>query len=110
MKAIVRLLLPALLMFSFGSTLEVMHPIEEDTTAARHHHPETGDGSVVHDSSQDLAAHDHHYCAHCNAIAYVSTLVTAFQGLSMPVPVASEHLSAAVRPFFTVFDRGPPRL
>ena len=111
-KAIVCLLLPAVLTFILQSALEALHPIEEDIDFdAGHYHAEGADGPVVHDlGRRDLGEHDQHYCAHPNASGRVAAPTAAFQCLSASAAVYIEARSILICPFFAVFERGPPLL
>ncbi len=109
-RAVAGLLLPAVLTFAVQSALEVMHPIEEDVDAG-HVHAESLEGPVVHDrDGSGFGEHDHHYCAHANAIAYVQAPAAGFQRVNASGSVYIESRSILVRPFLSVHERGPPLL
>ena len=109
-RAVAGLLLPAVLTFVVQAAFEVLHPIEEDV-GARHFHQERSDVLVVHDlDGAGFGEHDHHYCAHSNAIAHVEAPATTSQRMNADGPAGIEARSILVRPFLSVFDRGPPLL
>ena len=111
-KAVVLLVLPAVLAFGMLSTLEVFHPVEEaPLQVAPHNHVEVGDGVSLHDSSHsDLRDHEHHYCAHSNALSHLARLDTSVQRVQTFAKLASDTETAVVRSLLLVHDRGPPLL
>lgn len=109
-RAVAGLLLPAVLTFAVQSALEVIHPIEEDVDAG-HFHVESFNGPIVHDADgSGFGEHDHHYCAHSNAVAHVEAPTTGFQRVNAAGTVYIESRSILLRPFFSVCERGPPIL
>ena len=110
-KAVVLLVLPAVLAFGIQSALEVFHPIEEGPNFTSHDHVLVGDGASVNDSSHaDLRAHEHHGCAHSSALAYFGRLGGAFQRVPTSAHSVFDTEAAAVRSLLSVLDRGPPLL
>ena len=111
-KAVVLLVLPAVLAFGIQSALEVFHPIEEGPqNLAPHNHIRVVDGAPVLDHSHaDLLDHEHHGCTHSNALAYFARLETAFQRVPTSARSVSDTEAAAVRSLLSVLDRGPPLL
>lgn len=109
-RVVAGLLLPAVLTFAVQSALEVVHPIEEEVDAG-HFHAESFDGPTVHDlDGSGFGEHDHQYCAHANALAHVAAPAAGFQRVNAARPVYIEPRSILVRPFLSVYERGPPLL
>ena len=105
-------LVAAVLAFAVQSALEAIHPIEEDAAvSAGHTHANTpGAPRYRIPDHGDLGAHDHHYCAHSNAMAFVATPHPSFQHMQSVAPVVFGEGGPRVRSLFAVFGRGPPLL
>ncbi len=99
-------LLPALLLFSFQSALEVFHPIEEESSS----HPDfAGEGDILHDPAEgDHGDHDPHFCPHSHAFAPLAQLALAFNDDAFAGTSASISDAPVVGSTSSASERGPP--
>ena len=110
-RVVAIVLVAAVLAFAVQSALEAIHPIEEDVAVSVGHTHGNTWGPAIQDPGQgDLGAHDHHFCAHSNAMAFVATPHPSFQHMQSVAPVVSGEGAPRVRSLFAVLDRGPPLL
>ena len=104
-------LVAAVLAFAVQSALEAIHPIEEDAAvSAGHTHANTGGPSLQDPDHGDLGAHEHHFCAHSSAMAFVATPHPSLLRIQSVAPVVPGEGAPRVRSLFAVLDRGPPLL
>ena len=104
----VLLLLPVLLAFSFQWSLEVFHPIEEQSPAGHDHQ---NDGKVVHDAGDSNSGeHESHFCAHSSAFAQATLRAAVFSGRDGNTTTASVTQGPVLPQASNVLDRGPPTL
>jgi hypothetical protein len=111
-RVVALFVLPAVFAFGVQSALELFHPLEEaQRNLEPHGHLQFGLGPSLHDSSHaDPGHHEHHYCAHSNALAFLAHLETAFLHVGASSAPAAESAAVAARSPLSVFERGPPAL
>ncbi len=103
-------LLPAFLLFGLGSALEVFHPVEESLRHGEPLHAVDESRAAIHAHDAPAFDHDHHFCAHANAVAHVARLGTAFESAGAFVPLAWNASDRPTSSVLAVLDRGPPVL
>lgn len=104
------ILLPAFLLFGLGSALEVFHPVEEPVAPIEPLHSVDEAQAAIHAHDAPAFDHDHHFCAHANAVAHVARLRTAFGSAGVFVALAAETANRPPNSVLAVLDRGPPVL
>ena len=111
-RVVAIVLVAAVLAFAVQSALETIHPIEEDVAvSAGHMHANTPRSPRYRIPDHgDLGAHDHHFCAHSNAMAFAATPHPSFQHTQSVAPVVFGEGAPRVRSLLAVLDRGPPLL
>ena len=100
--------LPALLVFSFQSTLEVFHSIKEENPS----HPNFGgEEDIFHDPSEgDHGEHDPYFCHHSHVFAPLGQLTVAFNDANFHTTNASFSDPPVVGSTLLTSERGPPVL
>jgi len=109
--AVALIVLPAVLAFGFQSSLELFHPIEEARSeVAAHDHFDLAGPSLYDSSHGDPGDHEHHYCPHSNALAYLAGAAHEFGRLGSSTSAESLTEGIPALSVFAVQDRGPPAL
>lgn len=107
-RAAAWLLVPTILLFGLGSALEVFHPVEESVRDVGEHHLFDESRAAIHAHDTPAFDHDHDFCAHSNAVAFVARLRTAFQAADAFVAITAEPADRPTPALLAVLDRGPP--